>query len=582
MKLRSTYLYIFLLGACSFSTTAQDRYVDSLKGSLATEKADSNKVNTLISLSNYYELYSPDSSFIYAQLAINLAEKLHYDKGIFWAAAAMDGALIFTGNYPLELDCAFKALALSKKLNTPRTTGYANGMLSDYYYNLGDYATSLSYWREVINIVERWFPNERANVWGNLSRIYDGMDQHDSAMVYARKTFEQIKNTSHMYSDSNDSLWMMSITFTLLGNAFAGLGDYDSAIFYYHIGIPASINLSMRAISIDGYNGIASSFKAKGNLDSAVWYAEKVLTAKIVSSYPVSLLKAANLLSAIYEIKGRPDSALKYLHKASAIKDSLFSREKMIAIQNLTYKEQEKQQEIAGAEIRLQHRFALYFLLGGFIILLVAGGIILRNKRQKQLQNMRNSIADDLHDDIGSTLSSISIMSELAREKSPQAQTLLASIGESTHIIQENMSDIIWTVKPGNDRFENILQRMNEFASEILDAKNIAFEFISDAAVPASRLNMEQRKNFYLFFKEAINNAAKHSGATSVSVHISQKDGFISMHIKDNGRGFDSSEISGGNGMNTLKKRAEGLHAEFTTVSSVSGGTIVQLSFTIT
>ena len=90
---------------------------------------------------------------------------------------------------------------------------------------------------------------------------------------------------------------------------------------------------------------------------------------------------------------------------------------------------------------------------------------------------MRNSIADDLHDDIGSTLSSISIMSELAKAKSPEALSLLASIGESTITIQENMSDIVWAIKSENDRFENVLQRMNQFASEILDAKNIELGF---------------------------------------------------------------------------------------------------------
>jgi len=99
---------------CSFSANAQNKYIDSLKESLATQKADTNKVKALIDVSSYYQLYYPDSGFLYAQLAINLAEKLHYDQGIFWAAAAMDGALIFTGNYPLELDCAFKALALLK------------------------------------------------------------------------------------------------------------------------------------------------------------------------------------------------------------------------------------------------------------------------------------------------------------------------------------------------------------------------------------------------------------------------------------------------------------------------------------
>ena len=136
---------------------------------------------------------------------------------------------------------------------------------------------------------------------------------------------------------------------------------------------------------------------------------------------------------------------------------------------------------------------------------------------------MRNSIADDLHDDIGSTLSSISIMSELAKAKSPEASPLLASIGESTISMQENMSDIVWAIKSENDRFENVLQRMNQFASEILDAKNIALDFTSDASLSTSRLTMKQRKNLYLFFKEAINNAAKHSDAKKISVSYFSK-----------------------------------------------------------
>ena len=75
----------------------------------------------------------------------------------------------------------------------------------------------------------------------------------------------------------------------------------------------------------------------------------------------------------------------------------------------------------------------MYFLIALLIIAIIITGIVIRNKRIKQLQNMRNSIADDLHDDIGSALSSISIMSELAKQKSPEASPLLASIGESTN-----------------------------------------------------------------------------------------------------------------------------------------------------
>ena len=84
----------------------------------------------------------------------------------------------------------------------------------------------------------------------------------------------------------------------------------------------------------------------------------------------------------------------------------------------------------------------------------------------------------------------------------------------------------------------------------------------------AFKLTMEQRKNFYLFFKEAINNAAKYSDAKKVSVCIAQKDHHVEMNISDDGKGFDTTKIFSGNGMNTLRKRAAELNADFKIISA--------------
>src|SRR5690606_21888294 len=142
---------------------------------------------------------------------------------------------------------------------------------------------------------------------------------------------------------------------------------------------------------------------------------------KVAKSYPVSSLEAANLLSEIYDLENRPDSALKYVRMAVGLKDNLFNREKIIAIQDVHYREQENQKAIADVRLKLRNQFILYSSLFVFVSVLVIVVIALKNSRRKQLQSMRNSIADDLHDDIGSTLSSISILSELAKEKSPEA-----------------------------------------------------------------------------------------------------------------------------------------------------------------
>lgn len=173
-------------------------------------------------------------------------------------------------------------------------------------------------------------------------------------------------------------------------------------------------------------------------------------------------------------------------------------------------------------------------------------------------------------------------MNELAKAKLPEALGLLTSIGESTISIQENMGDIVWAIKSENDSFGNTLQRMNQFASEILDAKNIVLDFTSDEALSTFRLTMKQRKNLYLFFKEAINNAAKHSDAKKISVHIFQKDHHIQMIIRDNGKGFDTSQTFHGNGMSTLKKRVDELGGYFNIQSQINKGTVIELKFKIT
>lgn len=576
-----------LLLLCSFNAYAQARDshrnrsgIDSLKRVLATETPDTNRVRTLYHLSIAYRSYYPDSSLVYAQQGLELAESLDYEVGIFWSMTAICGASRLTGNYPLELEYSFKALSLSKKLNDPRIKGFGNGVLSDCYYNLGEYDASLSYWREVMKIIEQWFPDEMYVSWGTLSQIYEGMNQPDSAMLYAKKAYKKIRS-----DQSRNKYWhpmQVALTHLCLGNAFAGKADYDSALFHYRISISISASNYWEIQLIDSYNGVAAVYKATGGLDSAVWYAKKVLAAKIAKSYPVSALKAANLLSDVYEMKNRPDSTLKYMRMAVGLKENLFNREKMMAIQNVHYKEQEKQREIADSRFKLRNRFIMYFLLSVFIAVLVIVIIVLRNNKQKQLQNMRDSIADDLHDDIGSTLSSISILSQLAKERSPEAIPLLDSIGESTLSLQENMSDIVWSLNVKNDRFENVLHRMNQFASEISEAKNIALDFTQDPSLLTSRLTIKQRKNLYLFFKEAINNAAKHSDAKKISARIFQKNHHIEMVIKDDGKGFDTNQTFRGNGMSTLKKRADELGGYFNIRSGINEGTVVELEFRIT
>jgi ligand-binding sensor domain-containing protein/two-component sensor histidine kinase len=224
------------------------------------------------------------------------------------------------------------------------------------------------------------------------------------------------------------------------------------------------------------------------------------------------------------------------------------------------------------------------------LMLLSFGGIIysiyrFRINQTIELHNIRNRIASDLHDEIGSTLSSISLYGEVAqnmvKETTPEATNLLAHINNSTHQMMDAMSDIVWALNSKNDRFDNIINKMRAFAIERLEPLHCKLEMQIEEGVHHHELNMQQRKNVYLIFKETINNAAKYSNATIVFVNIKIKNNHFLLSIKDNGNGFDTGIEHNGNGLDNIKKRVKELHGNMQIISKIGSGTTLELSFKI-
>ncbi len=200
-----------------------------------------------------------------------------------------------------------------------------------------------------------------------------------------------------------------------------------------------------------------------------------------------------------------------------------------------------------------------------------------RLQQLKRLQIIRNNIASDLHDDIGSTLNSISIYSEVAKQQAGKEIPALDMIGMNSRKIIESMSDIVWTINPENDSFEKIIVRMRSFAYQILKAKNIEFTFEADEKLNTISLPMQARKNFYLVFKEAINNLVKYSGASRVMISLSGENKNITLRIRDNGKGIQVNPESQGNGLLNMKRRAEEINAVLNIESGNAEGTGIEL-----
>src|SRR5262249_31525131 len=194
------------------------------------------------------------------------------------------------------------------------------------------------------------------------------------------------------------------------------------------------------------------------------------------------------------------------------------------------------------------------------------------------LQRVRNKIAADLHDDIGSTLNSIALYSDLAKTQPRQRDYALGMIAENARKIVDSMSDIVWMINPKNDSFDKIIFRMRSLSYDVLKAKKIECQFKFDETLNDVSLPMGIRRNIYLIFKEALNNIVKYSNATRTSIKVLHENKNMVLVISDNGIGFDRSLSHNGNGLNNMEQRAEEIGAKINIESEQGTGTNIELN----
>jgi ligand-binding sensor domain-containing protein/two-component sensor histidine kinase len=208
----------------------------------------------------------------------------------------------------------------------------------------------------------------------------------------------------------------------------------------------------------------------------------------------------------------------------------------------------------------------------------------IRVNRLLAVETLRNRVARDLHDDMGSTLSTINILSSMAKNKmqvdNGKTSEYLGKISEYSERMMDAMDDIVWSIKPSNDSMQKIAARMREFATSVLEAKEIDFEFYVEEAVYDVKLNMEARRDFFLIFKEAVNNSAKYSHASKLLIRLIMKNRKLLLIVKDDGVGFDLPEADG-NGLGNMQKRADQLDGHITIESKKGQGTSVKLTIPI-
>lgn len=301
--------------------------------------------------------------------------------------------------------------------------------------------------------------------------------------------------------------------------------------------------------------------------------------------------KLASILGNAFEKTGDTGQALHYHKIYTTLHDNLLREQLDIETSRLQlqfrFREKDNEIKLLAQEKELQgqrlYKQTIVSLLTGTLALLLLGGIILlrnrsRLKHQIHELKLRNLIASDLHDEVGSSLSSIHLLSQMIKNQPESAKRseLFETMSRNVKETVDRITDIVWVVKPEENEKGNLRERMERFAYDICSSAGIELE-LNIGDIKKETLTMEQRKNLYLIFKEAVNNAVKYSGTEKLHVRLTQTGKELILNVEDEGRGFDPVTVKSGNGLGNIKNRAKELNATLEISSREGKGTTVRL-----
>jgi len=201
-----------------------------------------------------------------------------------------------------------------------------------------------------------------------------------------------------------------------------------------------------------------------------------------------------------------------------------------------------------------------------------------------RLQRLRTHISADLHDEIGSSLSGIGILGAMARQILPDehpSRSMMERIISEARLLSGSLDDIVWNINPRNDSLSSLVACMNRYAAELFEASGIEYNITIPDTIERVILPMEQRRDFYLIFKESVNNLVRHAQATQAQLIISLTAKRLRLEVSDNGKGFDANRETDRNGLRNMFTRTQNLHGTLLIQTAPGQGTRLTLTFPI-
>ncbi|WP_255065830.1 histidine kinase [Lacihabitans sp. LS3-19] len=559
-----------------------------------------------------------------------LSEKLNYGRGIYFhyllkalVHNQKTESKLALENFKMCLGTV-KKYKLNKTLEESSLNNIAVG-----YEQLGDRENALKYALMAVKVQEdpnypvKWLDH---GPYGMVSSIYKFRKNYEEAIKYNKMAFE--------IAEKKEDKIGMAIHKNKLGNILDDQSKTNEALKEYQMGLKLAEDANYPLLQTDlldnvgrllmqtkryveaekylkrneslseslkspeaqksAYHSLGELYNVQGKFNLANAYFKKAYSkAKDFDDYTDKYTTSKSLSESFAQL-GDYRNAYQYLLEANVANDSVFSADSDEKMQELLtkYESKKKEAEIKQLETEKKQanmRLILLAILGALVavIAFLAFNSYKSKQRIKVLENtqkLRNRISADLHDEIGSTLSSISILSELVAFQQKKEQfnpEIMTQVSNDARNVIEKMDEIIWTINPDNDEFYNLETRLKSYAIPMLESKDIDFKFDFSTELENIKIDMGKRRDIYLILKEAINNLVKYSNCKNAKIVARINDKALEMSVSDDGFGFDMNAKSDRNGQKNMHSRAKKIGAHLDITSELGKGTKVALTIPI-
>ncbi len=384
----------------------------------------------------------------------------------------------------------------------------------------------------------------------------------------------------------------IAILYNNIGIVYKYLKDYDKSIEFYQQSLGISEKTGDKFMIAANLINIGNVYEMKGDYKKAIELNERGLKTGLEIDSKDLIINAYESLANDYAKSGDYQKGFDLYKTYTSVKDSFISieRSRQLADMQTKYETEKKEKQIIKLE---KTRYQMLAIIGIMVLASVIAFLLYNRQQVLQKQkreqaiaeaeyNERMRIAKDVHDDLGSGLSKISLTANVAEQKALNNGNTAADIRQIASMskdLVDNMRDLIWVLNPENTTLDNLVARLREYCADYIEGTGIVPVLLFPENVPGINISRQTQRNIFSTVKEAINNVVKHSSAHKILIQLKLNEQGLNMTIEDNGKGMGTRLAnSGGNGLRNMKQRVESIGGKFSVENGPVQGTILQIT----